>query len=58
MLQNFINKLTYAFNHMDGLEKAAFSFWALTTCLFYGSLVYILYLLGKEGYQKLFKKAV
>jgi hypothetical protein len=58
MLQNFIDKLTYAFHHMDGLEKAAFSFWALGTCFFYGSLVYILFLLAKEGLQKIFKKAI
>jgi hypothetical protein len=56
-MSNIINQLQHAVQEMDGLERAAFSIWALGSIIFWTSFVYILYLLGKDFFGRVFKKA-
>jgi hypothetical protein len=53
MLKEQFNRVIEIYQSLDGIEQAAFSFWSLCVAAFYGTLVYILYLIGKEGIEKL-----
>ena len=57
MLQSIINQVQQAVQEMDGLERAAFSLWALGSVIFWTSFVCFIFLLGKNFFSKLFKKA-
>ncbi len=53
MLKEQFDQAVQVFNSLDGIEKAVFSFWGLCTAMFYGTLIYILFLIGKEGITRL-----
>ena len=55
MLQHFINNLKHAFHHMDGFEKAMFSFWSLGTVFFWATFFYIIFLVSKDNLKRIFK---
>jgi len=58
MLQSIINQVQHAFQEMDGLERAAFSLWALGSVIFWTGFVYFVFLIAKDFFSKLFKKTV
>jgi hypothetical protein len=57
MLQKFINHLEFSFHQMDGLEKAAFSFWAVGTIVFWGIFIFLIGSFAKTVLTRLFKRA-
>jgi hypothetical protein len=46
------------FQSLDGVEKAAFSFWGLCVALFYGTVIYIIFTFLKAAVLKLRKVRV
>ena len=52
-MQEKINQAIQLFQHMDGVEKAGFTFWSICVLAFYGILLYILFLVGKDISQRI-----
>lgn len=53
MLKEKFTETVNLFQSLDGIEKAAFSFWGICVALFYGAIIYTVYLLIKSGISKL-----
>ena len=53
MLKEKFTEVVNLFQSLDGIEKAAFSFWGICVALFYGAIIYVIYLLLKEGISRL-----
>lgn len=47
-MQEKINEAIHVFQRMDGIEQAGFTFWSICVLAFYGTLLYILFLVGKD----------
>jgi hypothetical protein len=56
-MSNIISQVQHAVQEMDGLERAAFSLWALGSVIFWAGFVYFVFLIAKDFFGKLFKKA-
>ena len=55
-MQEKINEAIQVFQRMDGIEQAGFTFWSICVLIFYGTLLYILSVVGKDTITSLFKR--
>lgn len=55
-MQEKINEAIQVFQRMDGIEQAGFTFWSICVIIFYGTLLYILSVVGKDTITSLFKR--
>jgi len=55
-MQEKINEAIQVFQRMDGIEQAGFTFWSICVIIFYGILLYILSVVGKDTITSLFKR--
>jgi len=53
MLQEQFNQAMEIYQSLDGVQKAVFSFWGLCVAVFYGTVLYVLYLIAKESIGRL-----
>jgi hypothetical protein len=53
MLSEKFAEAVNLFQSLDGVEKAAFSFWGLCVALFYGTVIYIIFSFLKVAISKL-----
>jgi hypothetical protein len=53
MLKEKFAEVVNLFQSLDGIEKAAFSFWGLCVVLFYGTVIYMIYSLLRSVISKL-----
>jgi hypothetical protein len=53
MLSEKFTEVVNLFQSLDGMEKAAFSFWGLCVALFYGTVIYIIFSFLKAAILKL-----
>lgn len=53
MLKEKFSEVVNLFQSLDGIEKAAFSFWGLCVALFYGTVIFIIFSLLKAAISKL-----
>lgn len=53
MLKEQFDQAVQVFQSLDGIQQAVFSFWGLCVAMFYGTLIYLLFLIGKEGIKRL-----
>jgi|688.fasta_scaffold81825_8 hypothetical protein len=56
MFKEQIDQAVQVFQSLDGIEKAIFSFWGICAAMFYGILLYVVFLMGQHLFYKLFKK--
>jgi len=55
-MQEKINEAIQVFQRMDGIEQAGFTFWSICVIIFYGTLLYIFSVVGKDTITSLFKR--
>ena len=55
-MQEKINEAIHVFQRMDGIEQAGFTFWSICVIIFYGTLLYIFSVVGKDAITSLFKR--
>lgn len=53
MLKEQFNQAIQIYQSLDGVQQAAFSFWGLCVAAFYGTLIYLVFILCKEGILRL-----
>jgi hypothetical protein len=56
MVQEIIQEITSMWPELEGVQKAAFSFWLIVVAFFYGTLCYISYLGLAHIFQKIWPK--
>lgn len=55
MLKEQFNQAIQIYQSLDGIQQAAFSFWGLCVAVFYGTLIYLVFIICKEGILRLKK---
>lgn len=58
MVQEIIQEITSMWSELEGVQKAAFSFWLIVVAFFYGTLCYISYLGLAHILQKIWPKKI